>query len=128
LRVLVIEDGKDNQRLLAAILRRMACSATFADDGKAGVEAWQVAPEAFDCILMDLQMPVMDGLQATALLRRLGCQLPIHALTANAMPEDREACLRAGCDGFLTKPIVRQELLAALAAVTPRRTAGLAQA
>lgn len=127
LHVLVVEDGKDNQRLVQAILRRMGCSMTLAEDGKAGVETWQLAPDDFDCILMDLQMPVMDGLQATMLLRQLGCRLPIYALTANAMPEDREACRQAGCDGFLTKPIVRKDLQAALAAARRSKQGMVAQ-
>ena len=104
--VLVAEDNEVNRRVLAGMLRRIGCQPTFAVDGK---EAVQLAKQAdFDLILMDCQMPEMDGYEATKAIRALGgrhASTPILALTANAMPEDREACLRAGMDEFLTKPV-----------------------
>lgn len=118
-RVLVVEDGADNQRLIGSILRRAGCEVEFAGDGAQGVARWGTGREPLDAILMDLQMPVMDGLQATRALRQQGCCTPIFALTANAQPEDRDACLAAGCDGFLTKPIDRKALLGVLAGLGP---------
>jgi len=85
-------------------------------DGLAAVEA--CATERFHVILMDVQMPRMDGFEATAELRRRektsGVRIPIVALTANAMPGDRERCLAAGMDGFVTKPMKKAELLQAI--------------
>ena len=123
-RVLVVEDGADNQRLIGSILRRAGCEVELAGDGAQGVAHWIAGKGSLDAILMDLQMPVMDGLQATRALREQGCRTPIFALTANAQPEDRAACLAAGCDGFLTKPIDRKVLLAALADTLQATPAG----
>lgn len=117
LRVLVVEDGRDNQRLIAHILQRAACVFETADNGQVCLDRLSAPDAAFDVVLMDVQMPVMDGLTATDHLRRRGCQVPIVALTANATPEDREACHAAGCDAFLTKPIDRRELMAVLASL-----------
>ncbi len=123
LRVLVVEDGRDNQRLIRHVLERAACVAEASDNGQACLER-MAAPDAdFDIVLMDMHMPVMDGLTATARLRELGCRVPIVALTANAMESDRVACLAAGCDAFLTKPIDRRELLRVVGALGRARRA-----
>jgi signal transduction histidine kinase/DNA-binding response OmpR family regulator len=121
--VLVAEDNEINRRVLAGMLRRIGCQPTFAVDGK---EAVQLAQQAeFDLILMDCQMPELDGYGATRAIRALGgrhAHVPILALTANAMPEDREACLKAGMDEFLTKPVKLDVLRAATKRWLARRS------
>jgi two-component system sensor histidine kinase/response regulator len=104
--VLVAEDNEINRRVLAGMLRRIGYQPTFAVDGKEAVQLAQ--QQEFALILMDCQMPELDGYKATAAIRALGGRhrrVPILALTANALPEDRDACLRAGMDDFLTKPV-----------------------
>ena len=121
--VLVAEDNEINRRVLAGMLRRIGCQPTFAVDGK---EAVQLAQQAeFELILMDCQMPELDGYGATRAIRALGgrhAHVPILALTANAMPEDREACLKAGMDEFLTKPVKLDVLRAATQRWLARRS------
>jgi len=114
-RILVVEDVELNQRLLAAVLRRAGATVDLADDGKQGLafaleEARRGAPH--DLILMDMQMPVMDGYEAARALRAAGYTRPIIALTAHAMSTDRDKCLAAGCTDYETKPIQRDRLLA----------------
>jgi PAS domain S-box-containing protein len=113
-RILLAEDGVDNQRLIALILTRAGATVTIANHGKEAVDFLAEADargEPFDLVLMDMQMPVMDGYEATALLRRRGYKGPIVALTAHAMQSDRAKCLEAGCDEYATKPIQREVLL-----------------
>jgi PAS domain S-box-containing protein len=117
-RILLAEDNMTNQMIVTAILEAAGCSLDIADDGKAAVAMEARAREegwAYDAILMDIQMPVMDGIQATQTLRKAGCRLPIIALTAHALDEDRERCLAAGCDYHLGKPIDRGALVVTLA-------------
>lgn len=107
--VLVVEDSKDNQLLAGAFLTRVGAHVTFADNGRAGIEA--VERGKFDAILMDLQMPVMDGYTAVRELRRKGYKTPIIALTGYTMKSDQEKCLSAGFDAYLSKPLERDRLI-----------------
>lgn len=102
-KVLVVEDSEDNQMLVKLILDRQRVNVDFANDGREGYE--RAISGQYDLVLMDMQMPVMDGYQATSELRSNGYAKPIIALTAHAMKEDRERCLQAGCSDYLTKPI-----------------------
>ncbi|MEZ0390934.1 MAG: response regulator [Pseudobdellovibrionaceae bacterium] len=102
-KVLVVEDVLDNQMLTKLYLARKGMKVQFANNGAEGVQ--KALSEYYDFILMDMQMPVMDGYTATRNLRESGYQKPIIALTAHAMKEDRERCLQAGCDDYLTKPL-----------------------
>lgn len=102
-RVLLVEDSLDNQMLVQLFLRRKGMSIDCANNGQEGIEKASLKP--YDLILMDMQMPVVDGYAATEELRRRGIHAPIVALTAHAMKEDREHCLEVGCNDYLTKPI-----------------------
>ena len=119
LHILLVEDNVVNRKLAFRILENSGNTVCCAADGREALETCKSA--AFDLILMDVQMPVMDGLEATAELRRrekpLGRHTPVLALTANAMQGDRERCLAAGMDGYITKPIRAGELLEAIAGV-----------
>jgi len=108
-RILLVEDGADNQRLLGMQLCDAGASVTSALDGQIAVSL--ATTQTFDLILMDMQMPIMDGYAATAELRRRGLTLPIIALTAYAMAEDRDKCLAAGCSGYLSKPVDEEKFL-----------------
>lgn len=115
-RVLVAEDNPVNQAVIEAMLGRLGITATIVDNGAAAVEL--VAQSAFDLVLMDCQMPVMDGYAATAAIRALpGPQaaVPIIALTANALPADRQHCLDVGMNDYLSKPVGLEPLASCLA-------------
>jgi two-component system, sensor histidine kinase len=107
--ILVVEDSKDNQLLADLFLTEAGAAVAFADNGQAGVAA--ATHGNFDLILMDIQMPVMDGYSATTELRRRGCNTPIIALTGYAMKEDQAKCLKVGCDAYLSKPFDRKKLI-----------------
>ena len=108
---LVAEDGIDNQRLFAHHLKGTGALVTIVDNGQAAIDAALKSGTKFDLILMDMQMPVLDGYSAVTQLRVSGMTVPILAVTAHAMSGDGERCIAAGCSGFLSKPFTRSELL-----------------
>lgn len=113
-RILLAEDGIDNQRLISTILLKAGAQVDVVDDGLRAIEAVMGAvadKEPYDLILMDMQMPELDGYQAATRLKGLGIATPIVALTAHAMASDRQKCLDAGCSDYVTKPIQRHEFL-----------------
>jgi len=116
-RVLLVEDGDTNRKLISLVLRRAGAEVSAAENGKAGVES--VLKHPVDVILMDMQMPVMDGYTAATVLRQQGMTLPILALTAHAMKGDEEKCRAAGCSGYIAKPIDGDALVRAVAESLP---------
>jgi two-component system, sensor histidine kinase and response regulator len=120
-RILLAEDSAVNQMLAVALLQKMGHAVTVAADGHQALAAF--GREAFDLILMDVQMPGMDGFAATAAVREVekktGRRVPIIAMTAPTMKEDRERCLAAGMDDYIAKPIRTEELAAVIARHRP---------
>jgi CheY-like chemotaxis protein len=116
LKILMAEDNPHNQRVAMLILTKAGHSVTLAADGQAAVKTY--SEDTFDVVIMDLQMPFMDGFQATAAIRGFESgssrRVPIIALTAHAMVEDRNRCLAAGMDGYVSKPIQAETLLKAI--------------
>jgi CheY-like chemotaxis protein len=128
IRVLLAEDHPVNQHLVQRLLGRRGHTVVVAPDGRAAVAAFETG--SFDLVLMDVQMPVMDGLTATAAIRSLeaerGGHVPIVAMTAHAMTGDRERCLEAGMDEYVSKPIEPMALIALvnrIAAASPAAAA-----
>jgi len=119
LRILLAEDNPVNQYLAVRLLEKQHHSVTAVSNGKEAVEA--ASDRRFDVILMDIHMPEMDGIRATRNIRECerstGAHIPIIAMTASAMKQDREACLAAGMDDYVSKPISLEELRIALARV-----------
>ena len=112
------EDNPVNRKVAQRQLKKIGYDADLAENGLQVLEA--VRKERYDVILMDCQMPEMDGYEATRKLRAQGCSAWIVAMTANAMQGDREQCLAAGMDDYVTKPIRVEALVEALHNVTPR--------
>ncbi len=120
-RILLAEDGLVNQKVVVSLLTKRGHHVTIVGNGQEAVEA--VAQGAFDLVLMDVQMPVMDGFAATSVIRQwerdTGRSLAIIAMTAHAMQGDRQRCLDAGMDGYVSKPFRPQELFAAVEGIKP---------
>ena len=143
-RILLADDARDNRKIVSWHLRRAGASVDLAENGRMAVEAAlraDASGRTYDVVLMDMQMPELDGFAATKLLREKGFARPIVALTAHAMTGDREQCLAAGCNDYATKPIDPQDLLLTIArwvatrspvddvaAALPRKPAGPAPA
>jgi CheY-like chemotaxis protein len=128
LRVLVVEDHPINQKLVGVLLGRMGCHITYSENGQLALERLQ--QEAFDLILMDVNMPVMDGLTATRLIRLLPgpkAQTPIVVLTADVMNEAREAALAAGANDFISKPLNVEQLRSVISCYATLKTKTSAQ-
>jgi two-component system sensor histidine kinase/response regulator len=121
LTILIAEDNRINQLMVVRLLEKRGHTVVVAETGRAALIASE--KQCFDVILMDMQMPEMDGLEATVLIRKrekvTGKHVPIYAMTANAMASDKEKCLLAGMDGYLSKPINNEELFAILGAIKP---------
>ena len=123
-RVLLTEDNPVNQRVIGKMLEKLGCKPDIADNGERAVAA--VMEQDYTLILMDIQMPVLDGLSATRRIRELLADRPrprIVALTANALKEDEAACRAVGMDDFLTKPVQMSQLAKLIEAATSRTPA-----
>jgi CheY-like chemotaxis protein len=122
LHILLAEDNTVNQKVAVRVLERRGHSVTLANNGAEAVTLW--ARETFDLILMDIQMPGMDGYEATTAIREVerttGAHIPIVAMTAHAMTGDRDRCLAAGMDDYISKPIHMEELLQKVEQFSPR--------
>jgi PAS domain S-box-containing protein len=131
LQILLVEDGWANQKLAAGLLTRWGHEVIIANNGQEAVRLSQHGHSLFDLVLMDVQMPVMDGLEATRRIRQLeqetGRHLPILAMTAHVKAGDEQLCLDAGMDGYLSKPIRKELLAQAIDRISAARAAALSQ-
>jgi CheY-like chemotaxis protein/HPt (histidine-containing phosphotransfer) domain-containing protein len=128
LKILLVEDSLYNQKLATGVLRKRGHHVSVVENGKEAIAA--VEREQFDLVLMDIQMPVMDGLEATEVIRnrerQSGRHLPIIAMTAQAMSGDRERCLEVGMDGYLSKPVRAAKLYEAIESIAPQQASDTA--
>ena len=119
LQVLLVEDSLMNQKLAEAVFQKAGHCVTIANNGREALEVWRSG--TFDLILMDIQMPEMDGFEATEAIRqqeqKMGGRIPIIAMTAHALKGDRERCLEAGMDEYISKPIHAKRLLETIVSV-----------
>jgi CheY-like chemotaxis protein len=123
-RILLVEDNPVNQKLAIRMLEKWGHAVTLAADGQQAAAIFEASgPDGFDLVLMDVQMPVMNGFEATGALRRIerrtGTRVPIVAMTAHAMKGDDDRCLAAGMDGYLSKPIDAAKLFDIIEGVQP---------
>jgi CheY-like chemotaxis protein len=122
--VLLVEDNRVNQKLALHLLRKRGCAVTLAENGEIALQ--ELEKNAFDIVLMDVQMPVMDGIEATRIIREreqnTGIHIPIIAMTAHALKGDKEKCLDAGMDGYVSKPIKFAELYREIGRLIPPET------
>lgn len=107
--MLLVDDAADNQTVIGMFLTMAGAEVEYADNGFAGVE--KALAGNFDIVLMDIQMPQLDGYEATRRLRQQGYTRPIVALTAHALKEEKDRCLSAGCNEHFTKPVDRKQLI-----------------
>jgi signal transduction histidine kinase/CheY-like chemotaxis protein len=122
LNILLVEDNRINQKISSIMIEKRGHSIAVAGNGQEAIALWQAAEvkerHHFDLILMDIQMPVMDGFEATRVIREkektTGTHIPIIALTANAMKEDRDICLNSGMDGYASKPLKAEQLFSVI--------------
>ena len=114
-RVLLAEDTPSLRMIVSRLLSKAGAEVVAVGDGAEAVAAWRADPGGFGVVLMDMRMPNVDGFEAVAELRASGCETPIVALTAGAMAEDRDRCLRVGCDAYLSKPVDFDELVRTIA-------------
>jgi len=121
LRLLAVDDNLINLRMIERVLQRQGATVTLAHEGREALQQLQAQPDGFDAVLMDIQMPVMDGLTATREIRQNPAlrHLPVVALTAGVLPDEREAALAAGVDDFLAKPLQLSQMTAVLNRLLP---------
>ena len=128
-RILLVEDDQDHQPLLSLMLRKADADVALAENGQVAIDLASAARDAnqpFEMILMDVQMPVLDGFAATRKLRAAGFDVPIIALTARPISTDREKCFAAGCSDFLAKLVTRTDLIQRLGVHLDRYRARMA--
>ena len=115
LKILLAEDNPVNQQIARIILTKSGCVVKKAMDGLEALEIFSAAPDNFDVIFMDMEMPEMNGLESTDAIRKKGfTDIPIIAMTASTRDEDKKKCMDAGMDGFITKPITQGAILEVL--------------
>lgn len=128
LKILVVDDAPDNRLLISRFLTLAGASVVVSDNATDGIAI--ALQGQFNLVLMDIQMPVMDGIEAIGRLRRLNYRTPVVALTAHAMSSDRSRCLASGFDAYLTKPIARAQLISTvsqLVGIKPEKSAAFIQ-